>query len=153
MKTFAYFLLVGSVLATTAPAFAEDRAVDIAIGSIGGPVDNAAVQTVRQVIGYAVAHGTVDTCLVGSRGAIEEGLSACAEAGLHTEQREFTAFVQQLRSIHPQSGTFFNVQPTAHCLRDADVFCTADVQACPDGSFVGRVPPSCKFAPCPGDGS
>jgi hypothetical protein len=58
-----------------------------------------------------------------------------------------------LHSIHPQPGTFFTVQPTAHCLRDTDVFCTADVQACPDGSFVGRVPPSCEFAPCRGDGS
>ena len=30
------------------------------------------------------------------------------------------------------------------------VFCTADARACPDGSFVGRVPPDCSFAPCPG---
>ena len=30
-----------------------------------------------------------------------------------------------------------------------NVVCTQDVQSCPDGSFVGRVPPSCNFAPCP----
>lgn len=30
------------------------------------------------------------------------------------------------------------------------VFCTQDVKQCPDGSFVGRVPPDCSFAPCPG---
>ena len=28
------------------------------------------------------------------------------------------------------------------------VACTMDAKQCPDGSFVGRVPPSCAFAPC-----
>jgi len=32
------------------------------------------------------------------------------------------------------------------------VFCTADVQECPDGSFVARQPPDCAFAPCPEQG-
>jgi hypothetical protein len=151
MKRLAYCLLIGSLLAITVSAFAENRAVNIALGSIGGPLDDAALQTVRQVIGYAVARGTVDTFMVVSSGEIEGGLSACAEAGFRTEQQEFTAFVQQLHSIHPQSGTFFTVQPTEHCMRDADVACTLDVKECPDGSFVGRVPPSCEFAPCPGE--
>jgi hypothetical protein len=31
------------------------------------------------------------------------------------------------------------------------VACTMDAKICPDGSAVGRVPPSCAFAPCPGD--
>ena len=31
------------------------------------------------------------------------------------------------------------------------IFCTADAKICPDGSGVGRVPPSCEFAPCPGE--
>lgn len=30
------------------------------------------------------------------------------------------------------------------------VACTMDAKLCPDGSYVGRVPPSCAFAPCPG---
>lgn len=29
------------------------------------------------------------------------------------------------------------------------VFCTADAMLCPDGSYVGRVPPTCEFAACP----
>lgn len=29
------------------------------------------------------------------------------------------------------------------------IACTADAKQCPDGSYVGRVPPSCEFAPCP----
>jgi hypothetical protein len=151
MKKLAYSLLIGSVLAITVSAFAENRAVNIALGSTGGALDNAALQTVRQVIGYAVASGTVDTFMVVSRGEIEGGLSACAEAGFLTEQQDFTAFVQQLHAIHPQSGTFFTVQPTEHCMRDTDEVCTLEVKECPDGSFVGRVPPSCEFAPCPGE--
>jgi hypothetical protein len=31
----------------------------------------------------------------------------------------------------------------------AGTFCTMDAKQCPDGSYVGRVPPSCDFAPCP----
>lgn len=27
--------------------------------------------------------------------------------------------------------------------------CTLEARLCPDGSYVGRVPPSCEFAPCP----
>jgi hypothetical protein len=26
--------------------------------------------------------------------------------------------------------------------------CTTDAQICPDGSYVGRIPPYCQFAPC-----
>lgn len=29
------------------------------------------------------------------------------------------------------------------------VACTMDVMQCPDGSFVGRIPPSCEFDVCP----
>ena len=28
--------------------------------------------------------------------------------------------------------------------------CVADAFICPDGTGVGRVPPYCQFAPCPG---
>jgi hypothetical protein len=31
----------------------------------------------------------------------------------------------------------------------SDVVCTMDAKSCPDGSFVGRIPPSCEFASCP----
>lgn len=29
------------------------------------------------------------------------------------------------------------------------VYCTQDAKQCDDGSFVGRIPPGCEFAPCP----
>lgn len=29
--------------------------------------------------------------------------------------------------------------------------CTAEAKICPDGTGVGRVPPNCEFAPCPGE--
>jgi hypothetical protein len=31
----------------------------------------------------------------------------------------------------------------------APVACTMDAKLCPDGSYVGRVPPNCEFAQCP----
>jgi hypothetical protein len=27
--------------------------------------------------------------------------------------------------------------------------CTMDAKQCPDGSYVGRIPPDCEFTPCP----
>jgi benzodiazapine receptor len=33
--------------------------------------------------------------------------------------------------------------------QEEPVACTMDVKQCPDGSYVGRVPPNCDFAPCP----
>ncbi len=30
------------------------------------------------------------------------------------------------------------------------VACTMEARQCADGSYVGRVPPKCEFAPCPG---
>lgn len=32
---------------------------------------------------------------------------------------------------------------------DGTSFCTQDAKLCPDGSYVGRIPPSCDFSPCP----
>jgi hypothetical protein len=32
-----------------------------------------------------------------------------------------------------------------------EVMCTQDAKMCSDGSFVGRVAPSCDYAPCPDD--
>lgn len=30
-----------------------------------------------------------------------------------------------------------------------NVRCPADVKLCPDGTYVGRMAPSCSFVPCP----
>ena len=35
------------------------------------------------------------------------------------------------------------------CVQEEPVACTQDAKMCPDGTSVGRVPPSCEFAPCP----
>jgi hypothetical protein len=120
MKKFTCFIIVGAVLSISAPAFAENRAVNISVGSIGGALDNAALRTIRQVIGFAVGTSTVDKFIVysptvGSPIPIEGGLSACAEAGFGTSNTKFNAFIQQLRSINPKPGTFYNIELTASC--------------------------------------
>ncbi|WAK02497.1 hypothetical protein [Methylobacter sp. YRD-M1] len=163
MKKYACLLLLGSALSISASAFAENRAVNISIGSIGGALDEAAVQLVRQAIGHAVANKTVDKFIVTSPGTglpipIEGNLSLCAEAGLNTDDAEFDAFIDQLHSISPKAGTFYNIEPAASCdIADNgnvgggndSTFCTMDAKMCPDGSYVSRQPPSCEFAPCP----
>ncbi|WP_414514877.1 hypothetical protein [Nostoc sp. PCC 9305] len=119
MKKFTCLMIVGTVLSISAPAFAESRAVNISIGSIGGPLDNAALRTIRQVIGFAVGTSTVDKFIVYSPRVgsipIEGGLSACAEAGFGTSNTKFNAFIQELRSINPKAGTFYNLELTASC--------------------------------------
>ncbi|MHC0066653.1 hypothetical protein ACWATR_27650 [Nostoc sp. UIC 10890] len=117
---FTCLMIVGAVLSMSAPALAESRAVNISVGSIGGSLDNVALRTVRQVIGFAVGTGIVDKFIVYSprEGApipIEGGLSACAEAGFGITDARFNGFIQQLRSITPRSGTFLNVELTASC--------------------------------------
>ena len=37
---------------------------------------------------------------------------------------------------------------TETVLEDESVFCTLDAKLCPDGSYVGRVPPNCEFRAC-----
>lgn len=44
-----------------------------------------------------------------------------------------------------------NPQPVPAPAPDPGVACTMDAMQCPDGSYVGRVPPSCQFAACPGN--
>ncbi|MEH2065267.1 MAG: hypothetical protein V7K50_23910 [Nostoc sp.] len=119
MKKFTCFMIVGAVLSISAPAVAESRAVNISIGSIGGSLDNAVLRTVRQVIGFAVGTSTVDKFIVYSPSVgsipIEGGLSACAEAGFGISNTRFNAFIQELRSINPKPGTFYNVELTTTC--------------------------------------
>ena len=140
-------LICSLALLISTSAIAENRAVEISINGIGPAVDAAAFETVKQVIGHAVANGIVDKFIVSGYG-IEGGFSACAQASSRT--RGFGAFVKQLRTITPDPNTTaYTLHPTTACIDEATV-CTQDVKQCPDGSFVGRVAPSCDFAPCPG---
>lgn len=50
---------------------------------------------------------------------------------------------EQFKALHEEEGD--PDQPPE------PVACTMDAKICPDGSAVGRVPPSCNFAPCPGE--
>ncbi|MBD2452289.1 hypothetical protein H6G76_35350 [Nostoc sp. FACHB-152] len=120
MRKFTCLMIVGAVLSISAPALAESRAVNISFGSIGGALDNDALRTIRQVIGFAVGTGTVDKFIVysprnGSPIPIEGGLSACVEAGFGISNTKFNAVIKELRSIKPQPGTFYNIEPTASC--------------------------------------
>lgn len=138
-------------------------AVEVNLGSMGGSIDNAAIRAVRRIVGHAVATGVVDTFIDTSPRnngsipiAIEGGLSFCAESGFEHGGYQFMEFIDELVSIQPNNGTFYNINKVENCFEsmddvpgDDDTVCTADVKMCPDGSYVDRVPPGCGFAPCP----
>jgi hypothetical protein len=142
------------------PEEPTQAAVKVSIGSIGGLIDDAAIRAVRQIVGHAVATQTVGVFVVtiprkNGPIPIEGGLSFCAEAGFNVVDSGFNEFVNELKSIQPKSGTFYNINLADRCPvtleNNDDVFCTEDAKICPDGTGVGRVPPSCEFAPCPGE--
>jgi hypothetical protein len=138
-----------SPMTATTPSASAIRAFDVSITGIGPAVDVAAHDTVRQVIGHAVASGVIDKFIVLGYG-VEGGFSACAEAAPAVQVESLNAVINQLNSIRPDpQTTAYSVQPVESCTTDA-TFCTQDAFQCPDGSSVGRVPPSCQFAPCPG---
>ncbi|MCK5830246.1 MAG: hypothetical protein KAH20_08080 [Methylococcales bacterium] len=137
-------------------------AVKVSIGSIGGALDSAALRTVRKVVGHAISSGTVDIFVVTSpsnngSNPIEGGISFCAEAGSYIVDFQFNEFINELKSIQPNQGTFYNIDLLDSCPVTIEndenggegQFCTQDAKICPDGSGVGRVPPSCEFSPCP----
>ena len=128
MQKFAYHYLFWLALLINTPVFAEDRAVNVEIGSVGFGWVNAAVHPARKLIGQAIASGTIDNFLVYSprKGAPipdDGGLSACAEAGFRATPKKFNAFVKQLRSIRPSRGIFINVAIAPSCAAVAPLSC------------------------------
>ena len=197
LKTWGMSVALGASLVAGVPVWATTDAVKIDAFSDGRGIDTNALQAIRQVVGQAVATGSVDTFVVFSpkRGGPiprDGGLSACAERGFFATEQDFVAFVKRVDAIEPQPGTTITLTRVASCADDTplqpcggiagfpcpkgqscvddprddcdpakggsdciglcvdnSLVCTQDVQHCPDGSFVGRVPPSCAFALCP----
>lgn len=148
MKKSNYSFMFLLILFITKPAFAQNNAVEVSISGIGPPVDAAAYETVRQVIGHAVADGVIDKFVVYGYG-VEGGFSGCIEAAPQGQEENLDAVIRQLNTINPDpQTTAYSVVPTESCTTEV-IFCTQDAKLCPDGSSVGRVPPSCSFAPCP----
>lgn len=54
-------------------------------------------------------------------------------------------------SAVPSSLPSTAVESTHSPSSEEPVFCTMDAKVCPDGSSVGRVPPTCEFAECPSE--
>jgi hypothetical protein len=142
MKKYTSICLLGLALSMSVPVFAENRAVNINIGSTGGALDDAALHAVRKIIGKAIISSTVDTFIVYSPkvgGPIprEGGLSACAEAGFSSTPISFNSFNKQLHSIHPKTGTFLNLELVANCKPNGPV---SEPVSC--GGITGKQCPS-----------
>ena len=169
------FILVGVFLLNTGSVFAEggesrgnpsNRAVNINLGSSGVALDDAALRTIRKLVGHAISVNTVDTFSVyspkvGGPIPIEGGLIACAEAGFSSTPQTFTRFVSQLRDIRPKTGTFLNVELADRCKPiDADMplacggiagaACPDEKQYCDFGPGKCKIPDAqgmCKTKP------
>jgi hypothetical protein len=156
MNKRASGVIIGAIVLLSSPCHAESQAVSVTIGSGTGAVDAAAVQTVLQVIGHAVGSGTVRRLVVSSPALsssrpVGSGLTACVEAAGPDSGSDIAVLLQGLHSIRPRRGTYYKVSRADDCSDGGSggVACTQDAKQCPDGSFVGRVPPTCEFAPCP----
>ncbi|MEQ1558943.1 MAG: hypothetical protein ABL933_08420 [Methyloglobulus sp.] len=155
MKKSCFYLLCSLLMLVSSVSMAANRAVEISIGGIGPGVDQAALQTVRQAIGFGVGQGIVDKFIVNEFARpIEGGFTGCVQASPYTKQ--FGAFVKQLKAIKANPLTsFYNVRWIATCTDykpyppDDQIMCTMEVKQCPNGSYVGRTGPRCEFAPCP----
>lgn len=139
MKKMTYFVLLVLMQLVATPAFAENRAVKINIGSTGGALDNNALREVRKLIGQAIVNETVDTFKVlspkvGGPMLREGGLSACAEAGFSASPQKFNVLIKKLGAIHPKQGTFLNLEPASNCSGNETLSCGGITgQQCPTG--------------------
>jgi len=46
-------------------------------------------------------------------------------------------------------ATHYGATPKTPSSPDNGVVCTMEAKLCPDGSYVGRIPPKCEFKACP----
>lgn len=82
--------------------------------------------------------------------AVVNSFEDCASAGYPVME----SYPRQCRT--PDGRLFVETVPPDSIVPekptdDSDVVCTMDVKQCPDGTYVGRVPPDCEFAPCSGE--
>ena len=81
-------------------------------------------------------------------------LLICITSILGCSSQKITNFEECVKAGNPVTESY-----PRQCKADGNIFveqvnnvvCTQDAKECPDGSYVARVPPDCKFAPCPGE--
>lgn len=61
-----------------------------------------------------------------------------------SRSKEINQFPAPPTKTVPSPTLWFKKPPNPDNVR-----CPMDVTQCPDGSYVGRIAPSCSFAPCP----
>lgn len=163
MKQLFNIFLIGSALLLNTITFAQDDlengahnlAVNITVGSKKGSVDNTALGSVREVVGNAIAAGTVDKFYIyyprmGGATSTEFGLSACAGAGFNSTPEKFQSFVRQVRSVRHKAQTFLNVEWVERCkdiepIEPLDCGGVLGVQ-CPGSQYCDLSIGQCKVA-------
>ena len=138
------------LMAFSGPSSADPLAVKLSIQCSGTLALNAVYRDARQVIAFAVGDGEVDRFVVYGAFSSDEasGFDACAEVGAGGD---IVSLVRRLRAITPEDETTSYTVSTVDRCQEEQTICPAYVKACPDGSYVSPIPPTCAFAPCPGE--
>lgn len=103
-------------------------------------VDGALAYTNTEITDEA-ANDITDTGLAKLRGNIYRRLGYTAELTTYEVIKALQGVVEGPAPDEPVSSDD---------MTDDFVACTMDAMQCPDGSFVGRIAPDCRFADCPG---
>ncbi len=167
MKQLINVFLIGSAFLLNATSIAQgglendtrNLAVNITVGSKEGSVDSTALRSVREVVGDAIAAGTVDIFYVyypraGGATSTEFGLSACAEAGFNSAPEKFKRFVSQIRSVPHKTQTFLKVEWVERC-KDIEPIEPLDCggvlgSLCPRAQYCNLGIGQCKVTSAPG---
>ena len=80
------------------------QALSVDILGIGPPVDPKAYRQVRNLIGNAIAKGTIDKFLIYGYGK-EGGFSGCVQAGRFSDEKDFQRLVKAFKSVRYNKNT------------------------------------------------
>lgn len=111
------------------------------------------MKTTTLVIAFLLGIVGVFLTLKPLQSAVVNSFEECVEAGYPVAESYPRQW--QCATPDPDGRSFVETVPpdslvTEKPTGDSDVVCTMDVKQCPDGTYVGRIPPDCEFAPCPG---
>ena|GEM_PF-5674889 len=142
LKLAGLSLLVWSTfsVAQDNPATPNNRAVLISVvGSNGVPADANITGSIRQLIGHAIADGTLDDFNIylpenNQQSPQDSGFTGCADAGANISRNKFSNFINKLQSITAQTPTIVYLQPingSCNLINIDPLTCSLNGGACP----------------------
>ena len=119
----------------------QGQALAIDIGGIGPGVDQKAYRQVRNLIGNAIAKGTIDKFLIHGYGK-EGGFSGCVQTGMFSDHNAFQRLSKSLQSVrYNKNTTAYQVSEIDSCSEQSaitvfSVFKSDDGQQCQENAVA-----------------